>query len=122
MKKEMNKNELITITATSAECSREDVQKIIDAFLDAIIRELRIRNRVELRTDFGSFVVRKKGGGPAPPGQRCTKIQRVVSFKATPTLKRTLRESDREFLERLRKEGADLQIEQLRKKTDDSEA
>lgn len=118
MTKEIKRNELITITATSTECSQEDVQKIIDAFLDAIIRELRIRDRVELRTDFGSFVVRKKCGGPAPPGQRCTKIQRVVSFKATPALKRTLRESDREFLERLRKEGADLQIEQLREKTD----
>lgn len=115
----MKSNELITITATSTECSQENVQKIVDAFLDAIIRELRIRDRVELRTDFGSFVVRKKGGAPVLPGQRYTKVQRVVSFKPTPSLKKTLRESDMEFLERLRKEGADLQIEQLREKTDD---
>lgn len=101
MTKEIKRNEPITITATTAECSQEDVQKIIDSFLDAIIRELQIWGRKELNTDFWSFVVRKKGGGPAPPGQRCTKIQRVVSFKATPALKRTLRESDREFLERL---------------------
>lgn len=121
MKKEIKSNELITITATSTECSQENVQKIVDAFLDTIIRELRTRDRVELRTDFGSFVVRKKGGGPTPPGQRCTKIQRVVSFKPMPALKKTLRESDKEFMERLQKEGADLQIEQLREKTDDKE-
>lgn len=101
------------ITATSTDCSQEHVESIINAYLDAIIRELRVRDRVELRTDFGSFVVREKGGEPAPPGQRCAKVQRVVSFKATPTLKKVLRESDEHFLERLQKEGANLEIEQL---------
>lgn len=115
MTKETKKEDLITITATTTDCSQDSVEKIINAFLDAIIRELQVRDRVELRTDFGSFVVREKGGGPAPPGQRCTKVQRVVSFKATPTLKKSLRESDKQYLERLQREGANLEIKQLRK-------
>lgn len=52
MTKEIKRNELITITATSTECSQEDVQKIIDAFLDAIIRELRIRDAPSLLLHF----------------------------------------------------------------------
>ena len=115
MTKELKGHELITITATSTNCSQESVQKIIDAYLDAIMRELRLRDRVELRTDFGSFVVREKGGGPAPPNQRCTKVQRVISFKATPTLKKSLRESDIVYIERLQEQGASLQIEPLGK-------
>lgn len=111
---EIKGHELIRITATSADCSQESVQRIIDAYLDAIIRELRIRDRVELRTDFGSFVVREKGSHIVPAGQRCAKIQRVVSFKATPTLKKSLRESDLNYLKHLQSEGADLQIEHLR--------
>lgn len=115
---EIKGHELIRITATSADCSQESVQRIIDAYLDTIMRELRIRDRVELRTDFGSFVIREKGSGTIPPGQRCAKSQKVVSFKATPTLKKSLRESDLNYLARLQSDGADLQIEHLREESE----
>lgn len=109
----MRQDELIQITATSADCSSELVQKIIDTFLDTIMETLKMHDRVELRTDFGSFVVREKGG--VLNGNTLTKIQRVVSFKATPTLKKQLRQSDQAFGELLHSKEAVLQIERMKK-------
>lgn len=107
----MQSRELIKITAASTDCPPECVEKIVDAYLNTIIRTLQTHDRVELRTDFGSFVVRVKGGELS--GRSFTKIQRVVSFKATPTLKKSLRQNDQSFLDTLREKGAHFQIERL---------
>lgn len=112
----MNRNELLTITATSTNCNPEQVERIIDAYLDTIISALKSQSRVELRTDFGSFVVREKGGDETADSRQITKVQRVVSFKVTPTLKKYLRQSDAEYIEGLRQRGGAIQIERLQQK------
>ena len=112
----MNETELITITAASSDCETAVVKKVIDIYLDTIAAALATQDRVELRTDFGSFVVREKGGAADTDGGTIAKVQRVVSFKATPTLKKKLRQSDETYWEQLHKKGAFLQIERLKKK------
>lgn len=107
----MHREELIKITAASTECPPEHVEKIIDAYLNTIICMLQTQERVDLRTDFGSFVVRIKGGELS--GRSFTKTQRVVSFKATSTLKKVLRQDDQSFLDTLREKGAHIQIKRL---------
>lgn len=110
----MQRNELITITAVSSNCETVQAEKIIDAFLDTIILALKTQDTVELRTDFGSFIVRLKGGASETKNMPIRKVERIVSFKATRTFKRKLKQSDEEYIQALKEQGAELQIERLK--------
>lgn len=107
----MRRDELIKMTAAATDCPFEYVAKIIDAYIDVIAQALQTSDFVELRADFGNFVVREKGG--IQDGKQIEKIQRIVSFKATPTGKKRLRQSDEAYLKMLQKSEAYLQRERL---------
>lgn len=84
----MTKDELIQKTAISLQCSPNQVEVIMDAIIDTLIGTVLYgERRIDLRNDFGSFVIRWKG--PASQDSHCS--QKVISFKATPTLKKKLR-------------------------------
>lgn len=68
------------------------IQQILDAFLHYVLLELKTNNRVDLGHNFGSFVVRDKGSSSVSGNQR------VVSFKATPTLKKSLQASTNQLI------------------------
>lgn len=92
----MTKQELIANTASAANCTPAEAERIIDGMFTVIIEALRTQDRVELRPDFGSFVARRKGSAASlqrDPLVGEGTMQRVVSFKATPSFKRTLRVS-----------------------------
>lgn len=110
----MKQDELIKITALSLNCESALVEQVVDVFIDTIISSLKEQDRVELRTDFGSFVVRLKGGTSRTEGAPITKVERIVSFKATPTLKKHLKQSDKNYLEELQRQGATIQIDRMR--------
>lgn len=111
----MRQREIIRITADMIQSDPHIVATVIDAFIDSLLLALQTEDRVEIRSDFGSFVVRKKGGSDSEVSDVISKEQRVVSFKATPTLKKALRQNDQDFYKMLCEKGSRLQIERYTK-------
>lgn len=113
----MRQKDMIRMTADAVEGDPLVVATVIDAFIDNLLLVLQTEDYVEIRSDFGSFVVRKKGGESVGPTKSISKEQRVVSFKATPTFKKALRQSDQDFYRLLCQKGSKLQIERFAKST-----
>jgi DNA-binding protein HU-beta len=58
----MNKAELITATAERANLSKADVERMLDAMLETITKQLKAGGEVRL-VGFGNFVVSERKGG-----------------------------------------------------------
>lgn len=111
----MRRNDIIQLTANTLQNDPHIVATVIDAFIDSLLLALQTEEYVEIRSDFGSFVVRKKGGSVSEATDVISKEQRVVSFKATPTFKKALRQSDQNFYHLLCQKGSHLQVERYNK-------
>lgn len=81
----LNREEFLQLIVQRTGYEYPLVQQIVDAFIDNIQQELQANRHVELRQDFGTFVIREKGV------QSSISMQRIVSFKATATWKKMLR-------------------------------
>ena len=75
----MRQEDIIRITADALEGDPHVVAAVIDAFIDNLLLALQTEERVEIRSDFGSFVVRKKGGISSGASDAISKEQRVGS-------------------------------------------
>lgn len=84
----MKQKDIIKMTTDTLNCDVHVIASVIDAFIDNLIIALQTEERVEIRSDFGSFVVRKKGGNHSLQPRAISKEQLIVSFKATPTFKK----------------------------------
>jgi DNA-binding protein HU-beta len=86
----VNKQQLIDAAADSAELSKNDVSKALDAVLDTITDALKAGDRVAL-TGFGTFEVRDRAARTARNPQTGESIQvaasRAPAFKAGKALK-----------------------------------
>ncbi len=80
----MNKAELIDAMATSANLSKADAKKALDAFIEATTNALKKGERVAL-VGFGSFSVvtrtARKGRNPQTGAEIDIPEKRVVKFK-----------------------------------------
>lgn len=81
----MNKAELIDAIASSAELSKVDAKKALDAFITATTAALKKDDRVAL-VGFGSFSVSsraaRKGRNPQTGKEIKIEAKKVVKFKA----------------------------------------
>jgi DNA-binding protein HU-beta len=81
----MNKAELIDAIASSAELSKVDAKKALDAFISATTEALKKDDRVAL-VGFGSFSVSsraaRKGRNPQTGKEIKIAAKKVVKFKA----------------------------------------
>jgi DNA-binding protein HU-beta len=81
----MNKAELIDAIASSAELSKVDAKKALDAFISATTAALKKNDRVAL-VGFGSFSVSsraaRKGRNPQTGKEIKIAAKKVVKFKA----------------------------------------
>lgn len=84
----MDYQALIHLTADLANCDLTTTRSIVNSLLDVLILKFLEEDYIVLRPDFGSFMVRKKGGGGTAADRAIPKIQKVVSFKAAPSLKK----------------------------------
>lgn len=109
----MRRVDMIKLTADALDGDPHVIAAVIDAFIDNLLLALQTEDRIELRSDFGSFVVRKKGGSHPGQSNVLSKEQRVVSFKATPTFKKALRQSDQDFYQLLCQKGGNLQFDRF---------
>ena len=103
----MQWNELIEICAELSGLTPEKAQKVLDAAFDTMISELAARRPVCLRQDFGRFEIRERGGEQVE-GRRdqFTKMRAMPIFKSSAMLKKTLRQSDDDYVIMLRERGA----------------
>jgi len=80
----ITKKDLVDRIAESTSCKRVLVKKVIQQFLDEIIRELGKKNRLEFR-DFGVFEVRDRAARLAQNPKTMEKVRvprkRTVKFK-----------------------------------------
>ena len=60
----MNKNELVSAVADTADISKKDADAAITAFVEVVTQALREGDRVQL-VGFGTFEVRKRGARTA---------------------------------------------------------
>ncbi len=90
----MNKAELIDAMAASADLSKADAKKALDAFVDATSNALKGGDRVAL-VGFGSFSVSERAARTGRNPQTGKEIQiaakKVVKFKAGADLSKTVR-------------------------------
>ena len=86
----MNKSELIAAVAESAELSKADAGRALEAFIDAVKVTLKKGDDVSL-VGFGTFTVRKRAArtGRNPRTNETIKIKasKVPAFKAGKALK-----------------------------------
>ncbi len=90
----MNKAELIDAMAASADLSKADAKKALDAFVDATSNALKGGDRVAL-VGFGSFSVSERAARTGRNPQTGKEIQiaakKVVKFKAGADLSKTVK-------------------------------
>jgi len=86
----MNKTELVNAVATSAELSKKDATKAVDATFDAILEALKAEDKVQL-IGFGNFEVReraaRKGRNPQTGEEIEIAASKVPAFKPGKALK-----------------------------------
>lgn len=86
----MNKSELIQAVAESAEVSKADAGRVIDATLDAITAALAANDKVAL-VGFGTFMLRERaarsGRNPKTGEELEISASRAPAFKAGKALK-----------------------------------
>lgn len=86
----MNKTELISAVATSAELSKTDATKAVDALLDTITETLKNGDKIQL-IGFGNFEVReraaRKGRNPQTGEEIEIAASKQPAFKAGKALK-----------------------------------
>lgn len=89
----MNKSELIDAMADSADLSKSDASRAVDAFVDVITGALKGGDSVNL-VGFGSFVVRERaartGRNPQTGAEIQIKASKSAAFKAGKALKDAL--------------------------------
>ena len=89
----MNKSELTAEAAQAAGISKKDAERVLNAALDIIVRELSQGNHVQL-SGFGTFEVRDREPrvGRNPVTRQAVQIPaaRVPSFKPSKNLKDTV--------------------------------
>jgi DNA-binding protein HU-beta len=89
----MNKSELIEAIAESADLTKSDAGKALDAVLEAITEALKKGESVSL-VGFGSFVVKERaerqGRNPQTGDSITIKAGKIPSFKAGKALKDAL--------------------------------
>jgi len=89
----MNKNELVSAVADTADISKKDADAAITAFIDVVTQALREGERVQL-VGFGTFEVRKRAARVANNPQTKEPMQIgpsvVPVFKAGKILKDTV--------------------------------
>jgi DNA-binding protein HU-beta len=90
----MNKSELIESIAESADLTKSDAGRALDAFLDAITEALQKGKTVSL-VGFGSFGVKERaerqGRNPQTGDAITIKAAKIPSFKAGKALKDALK-------------------------------
>ncbi len=111
--KTMIYRELIEQTACSIGATAAQTERLLDSFFDVLLLALQAGGRVDLREDFGCFVVKERGGQLVDNGQNMTKLQQSVAFKAAAPLKKTMRQSESDYLQMLRDCGLDKQAQKL---------
>jgi len=86
----MNKSQLIEAVASSANLSKADAGRAVDAFVDSVNKALKKGDQVSL-VGFGTFTVRSRAartGRNPQTGQTITiKASKVPAFKAGKALK-----------------------------------
>ena len=86
----MNKSELVTKVAETADLSKKDVTKAVDAVFDAISEALQNGDKVQL-VGFGNFEVReraaRKGRNPQTGKEIEIAASKVPAFKPGKALK-----------------------------------
>ncbi len=86
----MNKSQLIEAVAASANLSKADAGRAVDAFVDSVTKALRRGDQVSL-VGFGTFTVRNRAartGRNPQTGQTITiRASKVPAFKAGKALK-----------------------------------
>ena len=86
----MNKTELITAIAESADISKKDSEKALKAFVDVVTEELKKGEKVQL-VGFGTFEVSERAAreGRNPQTGKTMKIEdfKAPKFKAGKALK-----------------------------------
>lgn len=86
----MNKTELITAIAESADISKKDYEKALKAFVDVVTEELKKGEKVQL-VGFGTFEVSERAAreGRNPQTGKTMKIEacKAPKFKAGKALK-----------------------------------
>ena len=86
----MNKTELITAIAESADISKKDSEKALKAFVDVVTAELKKEEKIQL-VGFGTFEVSKRAAreGRNPQTGKTMKIEacKAPKFKAGKALK-----------------------------------
>ena len=86
----MNKTELITAIAVSADISKKDSEKALKAFVDVVTEELKKGEKVQL-VGFGTFEVSERAAreGRNPQTGKTMKIEacKAPKFKAGKALK-----------------------------------
>ena len=86
----MNKTELITAIAESADISKKDSEKALKAFVDVVTEELKKGEKVQL-VGFGTFEVSERAAreGRKPQRGKTMKIEacKAPKFKAGKALK-----------------------------------
>ena len=86
----MNKTELITAIAESADISKKDSEKALKAFVDVVTEELKKGEKVQL-VGFGTFEVSERAAreGRYPETGKTMKIEacKAPKFKAGKALK-----------------------------------
>ncbi|MBI5866589.1 MAG: integration host factor subunit beta [Planctomycetes bacterium] len=91
--KTITKKDLVDRIADSSTTKRIIVKKIIQTFLDEVIRELGQGNRLEFR-DFGVFEIRERAARVAQNPKTLEKVQvpskRTVKFKVGRLMKEQL--------------------------------
>ena len=89
----MNKNELVSAVADTADLSKKDAEAAITAFVEVVTQALRDGDRVQL-VGFGTFEVRKRAARTANNPQTKEPMQIgpsiVPVFKAGKILKDTV--------------------------------
>lgn len=91
----VNKQQLISKVADSTRLSRNDVEEIINTFLELIIEKLSLNEKINL-TGFGMFEVRDRKGragvNPRDPNQpMMIPTVKVAKFRPGKTLKESVK-------------------------------
>ena len=95
----ITKKDLVDRIADKSGCRRVVVKKIVQAFLDEIVAELGLGNRLEFR-DFGVFEIRSRAARVAQNPKTMEKVfvpqKRTVKFKIGRLMKQRLFSNDEE--------------------------
>ncbi len=86
----MNKTELVAAVAESAELSKADAARAVDAFFEVVGKQLKKKDKVSL-VGFGTFLLRERaartGRNPKTGAALKIKASKTPSFKAGKALK-----------------------------------